>query len=70
MISSKQPSCGDSELLTMAEVARTLRLAVSTLRSWRLQGKFLTFRKIGGRVLVHRADLVRLIEGGAEGTRA
>jgi excisionase family DNA binding protein len=55
------------ELLTLAEAARVLRLAVSTLRSWRLQGKFLTFRKIGGRVLIHRDDLARLIERSAEG---
>jgi excisionase family DNA binding protein len=54
------------ELLTIAEAAKVLRVAVSTMRSWRLQRKFLVFRKIGGRVLVHRDDLARFIESVAQ----
>jgi excisionase family DNA binding protein len=54
------------ELLTIAEAAKVLRVAVSTMRSWRLQGKFLVFRKIGGRVLVHRDDLAQFIESVAQ----
>jgi len=50
------------ELLTLPETAQVLRLKVSTIRAWRLQGKFLSFRKIGGRVLVHRRDLDAFIE--------
>ncbi len=49
-------------LLTIPEAAKILRVTVSTLRAWRLQEKFLTFRKIGGRILVHRDDISRLIE--------
>jgi excisionase family DNA binding protein len=49
-------------LLTIPEAAKLLRVTVSTLRAWKLQGKFLTFRKIGGRVLVHRDDIQRFID--------
>jgi excisionase family DNA binding protein len=49
-------------LLTMKEAAALLRVKLSTIRSWKLQGKFLTFRKIGGRVLVHKDDIARYIE--------
>jgi excisionase family DNA binding protein len=52
----------ESELLTLDEAATILRLKLSTLRAWRLKRKALTFRKIGGKVLVHRADVNRLIE--------
>jgi excisionase family DNA binding protein len=51
-----------SELLTLAEAAKVLRVKISTIRSWKLQKTFLAFRKIGGRVLVHRDDLSRFIE--------
>jgi excisionase family DNA binding protein len=56
-----------SELLTLVEVAATLRVKVSTIRSWRLQRKHLVFRKIGGKVLVHRDDLASLIASAAGG---
>jgi excisionase family DNA binding protein len=52
-------------LLTLAEAAQLLRLRPSTLRAWRLAKKFLTFRKIGGRVLVARKDVESLIEHSA-----
>jgi excisionase family DNA binding protein len=55
---------GEQTLLTIPEAAKVLRVAVSTLRAWKLQGKFLTFRKIGGRILVHRDDIARFIEAG------
>ena len=45
------------ELLTLDEVAAVLRLKPVTIRSWRLSRKNLLFRKIGGKVLVHREDL-------------
>ena len=53
---------GDQTLLTLKEAAALLRIKLSTIRAWKLQGKFLTFRKIGGRVLVHRDDIQRFIE--------
>lgn len=46
----------------MKEAAALLRIKLSTIRAWKLQGKFLTFRKIGGRVLVHRDDIARYID--------
>lgn len=52
----------ENELLTLAEAAMLLRIKLSTIRAWRLQRKALTFRKIGGKVLVSRADINRLIE--------
>jgi excisionase family DNA binding protein len=53
------------ELLTMTEAARVLRVETSTIREWRLRGKFpFLFCKIAGRVLVHRRDLEALIEQG------
>ena len=52
----------ENELLTLGEVSTILRVKLSTLRAWRLQKKHLTFRKIGGKVLVQRADCNRLIE--------
>jgi excisionase family DNA binding protein len=55
---------GEQTLLTIPEAAKVLRVAVSTLRAWKLQGKFLTFRKIGGRILVHRDDIARFIDAG------
>ena len=36
-----------SELLTLAEAAKVLRVKISTIRSWKLQKTFLAFRKIG-----------------------
>ena len=50
----------DPELLTLGEAAKLLRLKVPTLRAWRAQGK-LSVVKIGGRVLIRRADLDALI---------
>ena len=50
------------ELLTISEVATILRVRPVTIRSWRLQHKNLNFRKIGGRVMVHRDELRRFIE--------
>ena len=51
----------EQTLLTLPEAAKLLRLKVSTLRAWRLQRK-IPFRKIGGRILMHRDDIARLIE--------
>jgi excisionase family DNA binding protein len=50
------------ELLTLNEVAAVLRLKPVTIKAWRLQHKNLKFRKIGGRVMVHRDDLRGFIE--------
>jgi excisionase family DNA binding protein len=49
------------ELLTVQEAAKVLRLSVSTLRAWRLQRR-IPFRKIGGKVLLHRDDIRRFID--------
>lgn len=50
-----------SDLLTLPEASKVLRVKISTLRSWRLKGT-LPFRKLGGKVLLHRADIQRFIE--------
>ena len=52
-----------SELLTLTEASKVLRVKVSTLRSWRLKGT-LPFRKLGGKVLLHRDDIHQFIEKG------
>ncbi len=52
----------ESELVTLAEAAEYLRLKISTLRAWRSQRK-IPFLKIGGRVMVHRADLAAFVAG-------
>jgi excisionase family DNA binding protein len=51
----------EANLLTLPEAAKLLRLKESTLRAWRLAHKHLNFRKIGGRVLVLRADLEKFV---------
>lgn len=52
----------DSELLTLAEAAKLLRLRVSTLRAWHLLRKNLSFCKVGGRVLIRRVDVDSFIQ--------
>jgi excisionase family DNA binding protein len=54
----------ETQLLTLGEAAAILRVKISTIRAWRLQRKHLTFRKLGGKVLVHKNDIERLIERG------
>ncbi len=49
------------ELFTIPEAAKMLRVTVSTLRAWRLQRR-LPFRKVGGKVLLHRDDIRRFID--------
>jgi Helix-turn-helix domain len=46
-----------SQLLTTAEAAEELRLKKHTLENMRWQGTGPPFRKHGGRVFYHRADL-------------
>ena len=50
-----------TDLLTIPEAARLLRIKVSTLKAWRLAKRHLPFRKIGGRVLIRRDDINRFI---------
>ena len=57
----------DSEFLTVAEVAATLKLNQQTVRNWIDQGSLPALR-IGRRVRIRRSDFERLIEAGA--TRA
>jgi excisionase family DNA binding protein len=57
----------DSEFLTVAEVAETLKLNQQTVRNWIDQGSLPALR-IGRRVRIRRSDFDRLIEAGA--TRA
>ncbi len=57
-------------LLTLTETAKLLRIQLSTIRAWRLAKKFLTFRKVGGRVLVARKDIEAFIERSKEVARA
>jgi excisionase family DNA binding protein len=49
------------DLLTLPEAAKVLRIQVSTIKAWRLAKKHLAFRKIGGKVLVHRDDIERFV---------
>jgi len=57
----------ESEFLTVAEVAATLKLNQQTVRNWIDQGSLPALR-IGRRVRIRRSDFERLIEAGA--TRA
>ena len=57
----------ESEFLTVAEVAQTLKLNQQTVRNWIDQGSLPALR-IGRRVRIRRSDFERLIEAGA--TRA
>lgn len=47
----------DDDLLTMAEVAAVLRMPLSTLRTWRVDGGGPRGTKIGKRVLFRRRDV-------------
>ncbi len=54
------------DLLTEAETAETLHVAIRTLRNWRALRKGPRFRKIGQRLVrYHRADVAAFAEGGA-----
>lgn len=57
----------ESEFLTVAEVAQTLKLNQQTVRNWIDQGSLPALR-IGRRVRIRRADFERLIEAGATRT--
>jgi excisionase family DNA binding protein len=50
-----------SELLTVPEVARILRLQPSTIRAWILKRK-IQYLKLGGRVFLRKADCDALID--------
>ena len=54
----------ESEFLTVAEVAQTLKLNQQTIRNWIDQGSLPALR-IGRRVRIRRSDFERLIEAGA-----
>jgi excisionase family DNA binding protein len=54
----------ESEFLTVAEVAQTLKLNQQTVRNWIDQGSLPALR-IGRRVRIRRSDFDRLIEAGA-----
>jgi excisionase family DNA binding protein len=51
----------ETDLLTIPEAARVLRIKTSTLKAWRLARKHLPFRKVGGKVLIRRDDINRFI---------
>jgi excisionase family DNA binding protein len=54
----------DSEFLTVAEVAQTLKLNQQTVRNWIDQGSLPALR-IGRRVRIRRSDFERLIAAGS-----
>ena len=56
-----------TELLTTREVAGYLRLAVTTLEHWRLDGRGPAFCKIGRQVRYCRADVDRWLAEMNEG---
>jgi excisionase family DNA binding protein len=51
----------ESELLTLPEASRLLRVQVSTLRAWRCQRR-LPFHKIGRKVMLKRSDVQAFID--------
>jgi excisionase family DNA binding protein len=48
------------DLLTVPEAAAALRLKPSTMRAWILQRR-IQYAKLGGKVLLRRCDLERLL---------
>lgn len=50
-----------SDLLTLPEASKLLRVKVSTLRAWREQRR-LPFYKVGGKVFLKRHDVQQFIE--------
>jgi len=57
------PEHQKTELLTIDEASKFLRIKPSTVRSWLLKRR-VTFVKLGGRVFLRMADLQALIEAG------
>jgi excisionase family DNA binding protein len=57
------------ELLTVAEVAETLKLNQQTVRNWIDQGSLPALR-VGRRVRIRRSDFDRLLEDGYSGNAA
>ena len=51
----------ESQLLTLPEASRLLRVQVSTLRAWRCQRR-LPFHKIGRKVMLKRSDVQAFID--------
>ncbi len=47
----------DEDLLTVPETAKVLRVKTSTIRSWILHRRHLSFVKLGRRVLIRRRDI-------------
>ena len=56
----------DTELMTLSEAARFLRLKISTLRAWRLHKRNLPFVRLGRKIFVRRADAEALIAANVE----
>ena len=56
-----------TELLTTREAAGYLRLAVTTLEHWRLEGRGPVFQKMGRQVRYRRADVDRWLAEMNEG---
>jgi excisionase family DNA binding protein len=62
-IAQSQPAVGSAqqpaadELLTVQQAAELLDVCVATVHEWKRRG-VLAFRKIGGRVYLHRADVL------------
>ncbi len=52
-----------NDLKSVEEAAGYLRVAVSTLNKWRVQGRGPRFAKVGGRVRYTQADLDAYVEG-------
>jgi excisionase family DNA binding protein len=52
---AQQPAA--DELLTVQQAAELLDVCVATVHEWKRRG-VLAFRKIGGRVYLHRADVL------------
>jgi hypothetical protein len=63
-MSDQRPA--ETELMTLNETAKFLRLKISTLRAWRLNKRNLAFVRLGRKVFVRRADAEALIAANVE----
>lgn len=59
---SENPGSSRDALMTEADVARRLNLAVGTLQSWRITGKGPEFVKLGRAVRYRPEDIERFVQ--------
>ena len=62
------PNTQNGTLLTEADVAQRLNLAIGTLQSWRIDGKGPGFLKLGRAVRYRPEDVESYIRGAVKGS--